>query len=378
MISAISLSQFKCFENLNLPIKPLTLLSGTNASGKSSVLQSLVLLHQTMHDHEWAMRLMLNGKELKLGTVSDVVNKISGRRSIEIGITGESESYRWYLVGERSDMSMAINKISANGKQVSNPHKLHFLAPEKIDSPSTLLENIRRLTYITAERVGPRDFYDLEDEHKINTVGKSGEHAVGLLYNGRDNEVHSELLIEGVPPTRLRQVEAYMQMFFPGCGLTVQKVSQVNAVTLGLRTSDETDYHRPIHVGFGFTQVFPIIVAALSATKGEVILIENPEVHLHPAGQALMGQFLASVSNAGVQVILETHSDHVLNGIRRSVRSKNITPDKVAIHFFRPRTEEVSQVHSPQLDEAGNLDTWPEGFFDQFDKDMDYFAGWGE
>jgi len=119
-------------------------------------------------------------------------------------------------------------------------------------------------------------------------------------------------------------------------------------------------------------------VAALSADKGDIILVENPEVHLHPAGQAHMGQFLADVSRAGIQVILETHSDHVLNGIRRSVRAKRVTPEHVAIHFFRPRSSEAAQVISPIIDTSGNLDTWPEGFFDQFDKDTNYFAGWGE
>ena len=376
MITEIKLHQFKCFEELHLPLSQLTLLSGTNASGKSSVLQSLVLLHQTMHDHEWATRLMLNGKELKLGTVLDVVNKISGRHSLEIGIENATDSYHWSFQGERSEMSMGVDSVSVNGSKYKQPDKLQFLAPDS--EQSDLLQSIKNLTYITAERVGPREFYVLEDEQEVNTVGKSGEYAVGLLYLGRDKEVHQELVLEGVPPTRLRQVEARMQLFFPGCGLTVQKVEQSNAVTLGLRTSAETDYHRPIHVGFGLTQVFPVIVAALSANKGDVILIENPEVHLHPAGQALMGQFLAEISKVGVQIILETHSDHVLNGIRRSVKSKLIEPDEIAIHFFRPSSEEAAQVHSPQLDENGNLDAWPEGFFDQFDKDMDYFAGWGK
>jgi predicted ATPase len=167
-------------------------------------------------------------------------------------------------------------------------------------------------------------------------------------------------------------------MFFPGCGLVVQQVPQANAVTLGLRTSSDTDFHRPIHVGFGLTQVFPIVVAALSAAAGDIILIENPEVHLHPAGQSLMGQFLAEVARAGVQVILETHSDHVLNGIRRFVKAEQFKPEQVALHFFRPRTDKAAQVLSPQLDRTGNVDTWPEGFFDQFDKDMNYFADWGK
>lgn len=130
-------------------------------------------------------------------------------------------------------------------------------------------------------------------------------------------------------------------------------------------------------MGFGLTQVFPIIVAALSAKAGDILLVENPEVHLHPAGQALMGQFLSQVAGAGIQVIVETHSDHILNGVRRAVKSEGLPPNQVAIHFFRPRTlEGGAQVISPQIDKTGNLDTWPDGFFDQFDKDMDFFAGW--
>lgn len=167
-------------------------------------------------------------------------------------------------------------------------------------------------------------------------------------------------------------------MFFPGCALMLQQVPQANAVTLGLRTSEDTDFHRPVHVGFGLTQVLPIVIAALSATKGDLLLIENPEVHLHPAGQAHMGQFLAEVAQAGVQVIIETHSDHVLNGIRRSVKAERLKPEQVTIHFFRPRSAEEAQVLTPLLDRSGNIDIWPDGFFDQFDKDMNFFAGWGK
>ena len=87
---------------------------------------------------------------------------------------------------------------------------------------------------------------------------------------------------------------------------------------------------------------------------------------------------MAEVASAGVQVILETHSDHVLNGVRRAVKTQILSPEDVAIHFFRPRDESAAQVLSPALDESGNIDDWPDGFFDQFDKDMNYFAGWEE
>ena len=170
-----------------------------------------------------------------------------------------------------------------------------------------------------------------------------------------------------------------MKGFFPGCEFVVEKVPKANSVTLGIRTSRSMDFHRPVHTGFGLTQVLPIVVAALSAAKDGLLLIENPEVHLHPAGQAHMGEFLTEVAAAGVQVILETHSDHVLNGIRRAVKRSALSPEGVALHFFQPRTdddESAAQVRSPVLDRDGNIDSWPDGFFDQFDKDMNHFAGW--
>ena len=91
-----------------------------------------------------------------------------------------------------------------------------------------------------------------------------------------------------------------------------------------------------------------------------------------------MGQFLAEAAQSGVQIIVETHSDHVLNGIRRAVKSGVVDAEDVAIHFFRDRFAHESQVLSPVIDPTGNIDTWPHGFFDQFDKDLNYFAGWGE
>lgn len=395
MLSRIDLHDFKCFDLLKLPLANLTLLSGANASGKSSVLQALALLHQTMRDHEWSTRLLLNGDAIKLGTVGDVVDKVHGRRTIELGIVDGDMNYHWSFSGERSEMSMSVDHVIADESTTTQPKRLQYLLPPLLDNQTaivieteynhetsvfqlnldSLAYRLRGLSYITAERIGPREFYSIEETATV--VGPDGEHAVSVLHLGRDEHVLEGLIIDGIPPTRLRQVEARMRQFFPGCGLVVLQVPQANAVTLGLRTSEDTDFHRPIHVGFGLTQILPIIVAALSASKGDILLIENPEVHLHPAGQALMGQFLVDVAMAGVQVIVETHSDHVLNGIRRSVKDERIKPEQVAIHFFRPRSEKMPQVLSPQLDKFGNIDSWPEGFFDQFDKDTNYFAGWG-
>ena len=167
-----------------------------------------------------------------------------------------------------------------------------------------------------------------------------------------------------------------MASFFPGCVLDVQQVPAANVITLGIRTSGDTPFHRPVHTGFGLTQVLPIVVAVLSAERDALLLVENPEVHLHPAGQARMGAFLAEAAAAGVQVLVESHSDHVLNGIRRAVKAGLLEPNDAALHFFSPRSVDAPQVQTPTMDTDGRLDFWPDGFFDQLDKDLSALAGW--
>ena len=385
MLTRIDLRHFKCFETLKLPLCPLTLLSGANASGKSSVMHALVLLHQTMREHEWSFRLMLNGATLRLGAVADVVDQVHGRRDCEIALVDNDTAwFRWEFAGERDEMSMAIRRArgetdAGNGWDVDGLQPLHYLLPTPA-SEQSLSDRLRRLTYLTAERLGPRELYVFDDPQLTPVVGPRGEYAVSVLHSGRDLPVLDALLIDDVPPTRFRQVEARMARFFPGCVLAIEQVPRANVVTLGIRTSADTDFHRPVHSGFGLTQVLPIVVAALSGSEDDLLLVENPEVHLHPAGQAAIGEFLCEVATAGVQVVLETHSDHVLNGIRRAVKSRMLASGDVALHFFRPRLEDGAQrepqVQSPILDADGNIDSWPDGFFDQFDRDMNYFAGW--
>lgn len=379
MLEQLELRHFKCFEKLDLPLGSLTLLSGSNASGKSSALQALVLLHQTIHEHEWSTRLMLNGGSVQLGTVLDVVDKVNGRRRLEIGLVEGTSTLRWSFHGDREEMSMATERVCLDGVELRDPSALqHLLPPDRYASGKSFATSLRDLTYITAERVGPREIYALEDRQTARVVGPRGEHTLSVLYRVRAEPIRESLVVADVPPTGLKQIEARMAQFFPGCRLDVQLVPQANAVTLGIRTSDDTDFHRPVHVGFGLTQVLPIVVAAVSAREKDILLVENPEVHLHPTGQARMGMFLAEVAASGAQVIMETHSDHVLNGVRRAVKAGTLHPKQALLHFFSPRGGKLNQVVSPTLDSDGNIDEWPVGFFDQFDKDMNHFAGWDE
>ncbi len=383
MISQIDLKHFKCFEKLKLPLGSLTVLSGGNSSGKSTIIQPFVLLHQTMRENEWSKKLILNGSSVHLGNVSSIVDKEHGYRTWELTLVDDvSGEIIWLFEGDRKELSMEVLSIDGNldywSKEIPNQRPLRRLIPvEPYPKFEDLTNRLYRLTYLSAERLGPREIYPFNDSQLTPVVGSKGEFSASVLFNQGDEEVVNELVISNYPNTLLRQVEGRMDQFFPSTIFEINQIHRTNALTLGFQVSGETDFQRPIHTGFGLTQVLPIFVATLSAKQNDLVIIENPEVHLHPAAQSEMGKFLTKVAAAGIQVILETHSDHILNGIRREVKSGTLLPDKLALHFFRPRNDESgSQVESPMIDSEGNLDSWPEGFFDQIDKDMNFFAGW--
>jgi predicted ATPase len=366
VLKGLHLSNFKCFEELDLPLRPLTLLTGVNGGGKSSVIQALVLLSQTLAEREWGKSLLLEGPDLALGSAADVLNQGSSRRRLSLGIDSKDESVIWNFKAEdRRALSVELEDVTINGHQIEIGDAIRWLLPAAHSENSTAVGCLRRLSWITAERTGPRELLPLHDAHGHATVGARGELAAGLLYWRESDTVCSELCIPEAPPTLFHQIRAQMQEFFPGCDLRVSPIDGASAVSLRLRTNARTDFQRPQNVGFGLTQLFPILVAILAARKDDILLIENPEVHLHPKAQQDIGTLLARVANTGVQVIVETHSDHVLNGIRIAVKSSVIAADQVAMHFFSPANEFVPT--SPNLDANGRLDIWPEGFFDQFD-----------
>jgi predicted ATPase len=395
MLTKIHLEHFKCFEKLQLPLAPLTLLSGLNASGKSTTMQALSLLHQTAVESEWNTTLILNGSTIALGAAGDVIDKISGRKDFRIGVQADTFECFWTMRAEgRQELSVPISTIdwreapdwqqvtvdvSAQDKQ----ERIYHLLPENIWQASEKAQQLSslliRLAYISADRIGPRETYEATTPDQQTNVGMRGEFTAWFLHYFAEQQPMDGLRFKDTPPTLQRQAEAWMNYFFPGCHFMVQPVERANLVTLSLRTSEESDYHRPQNVGYGLTHVLPIVTACLGAEQGDVLLIENPESHLHPAGQSEMGRFLARTAAAGAQVILETHSDHVLNGVRRAVKEQIVAPDSVAIHFFKQRIGNGgadAQIQSPLIDANGTIDSWPEGFFDQFDKDTSELIDW--
>jgi predicted ATPase len=386
------LEYFKCFEKLSLPLANLTLLSGVNASGKSTILQALVLLHQSVIDNELGNSLNLNGSIISLGTAYDVIDKSNGDKRTTIGIETDKYKCSWHMFSENPLTAYVVpiqeviwRDFARNKTEVCSVNEqklLHSLLPNEFynqfgPETSVITNKISKLTYIAAERLGPRETYPVSIPNKQHTVGTHGEYTPWYLFANRDKKVYK--LLQKTKDSRLpRQVETYLDFFFPGAGFTIEPVRNTNLVTLNIRTIKNGDYHRPQNVGYGLTHILPILTACLGANADDMILIENPEAHLHPAAQAQIGLFLAQVAATGVQIILETHSDHVLNGVRRAVKAKKLIPEQVAIYFFRQREQlrKQPQVQGLLIDAEGNLDDWPTDFFDQFDKDSAHFAGW--
>ena len=369
MLREVHIIGFKCFEAINLPLGPLTLLSGVNSGGKSSVIQAIILLAQTLTEREWGRTLLLEGPELALGSVADVLNQRSARRSLALGASVEGEKIVWtFRTEDRRALSVDIETVQINDKVIELGDAVRWLLPAQQAESSAVVKALRRVSWISAERTGPRELSPLRDEGSHLRVGARGELAAGLLYWRESDTVPESMCIEGVPPTLYHQVRAQMRAFFPGCDLRVSPVDGASAVSLRLRADVRSDFHRPQNVGFGLTQLFPILVALLAARPGYVLLIENPEVHLHPRAQQNIGAVIARSVASGVQVIVETHSDHVLNGIRLAVKQSRIAPLDVVVHFFAPaKGNGASSPFSPVIDGDGRLDTWPDGFFDQLD-----------
>ena len=111
-------------------------------------------------------------------------------------------------------------------------------------------------------------------------------------------------------------------------------------------------------------------------SQDPVIIIENPEAHIHPRGQAVLMQLIAQAVACGIQIIIETHSDHIINGLMVAVHNKIVKPEDVALYYIQSDEDEhTSDLHSIQVEEDGRISNAPDGFFDQIDIDLQTIVG---
>lgn len=357
MIKKVSLQNFKCFEKFILPMKYVNILTGINGMGKSTIIQSLLLLRQSYLRNDSMKGLYLNGDYASLGNAQDILYEKAENEQIGLGYTDDSGEHFWEF------------------QYLSENDFLPVIQGSDQEIHSELFTNY--FSYLSAYRIQPQDLYRITNEVELNNreFGNGGEYALQYLDIHGDDEVENKkIVLEDKMGNSLKnQTRVWMNRISPGV------LPQVT-VNMSMRKSElyyefiegreKTKAHKSVNVGFGITYVLPLIIAILSAQKGEILVIENPEAHLHPAGQGVLGELIARAGAGGVQLIVETHSDHILNGVRLAIKHQILSKDETKISYFYKDAEDQYRhkcVH-PQILKDGRLDCWPDGFFDEWDK----------
>ncbi len=361
MIKNLQLINFKSFQDQSISFKPLTLLSGLNSTGKSSVLQALMLLRRSyQRDFLPNKGLILNDEQVYIGTGQDALFEYAEDELIGFEIDLENEHKGIWCFNYAKELD--VLKI----------------ASEKVDDKiyKSRLFNDKKFYYLKAERIGPQISYPMSEVDVIQKkqLGINGEYATHFLDAFGNKDIHNKKLIhpKAKSLSLKDQVDAWMGEISPGISIKTEPNLQTQRVRL-IYSFKESRGYSPFNVGFGVTYTLPILVAILAAEPETLIIVENPESHLHPKGQSQMGELLGIAASCGIQIVVETHSDHVLDGICLAVKHGEINSKEVQIHYFKREKIQgkmLTEIISPNIDQDGRIDEWPEGFFDQRENDL--------
>lgn len=369
MINEIKLRNFKTFKEEEIQLAPLTLITGINGMGKSSILQSLLLLKQS---HEIGY---LEGKK-QVDLTNDFVNLESAEslcyigaaddKQVEITISLENDASHTWLIDAKNPKDVIL--------------KCTYQGDGNLDSIPLFNENF---IFLEAERWGPRVIYNKKEQRAYNTkLGIQGELTPAYILNsianneeiGINNLKHPDLQSEEGGKQLYENINAWMEYIFSVPIKT--RVDEESATTVKLSYNMDGGKFSALQVGFGLTYTLPIITALLRAQEGDLILLENPEAHLHPSAQAKMMELICQASKNGVQVLMETHSDHIINGALIAIKEATLSVEDMAIYFVgRDRETQTGQAIKLDVQTSGKIRRPPLDFFDQFDKDLRRLTG---
>jgi predicted ATPase len=380
VIDRLAITNFKAFATADIPLSAYTLLSGLNSSGKSTVLQALALLRQAydqdmLHEPGSSAGLPLNGDLVQLGTGRDVLHEdylAKHGEEPEIGFLLSASGVRpseWRArYGREDDLLMLTASATVKSEDVARA------LDDGVDAFTVFNEGFQ---YLRADRVNPAVTYPRSHEMSARRgfLGAHGEFTVDYLGQHQDDVVQYDALHHpDASPRLLEQVEAWMSEICPGVRIQATVIELTDLMRLSFQFARAGQVvsasRRPTNVGFGLGYALPIVVACLTAKPGAMLLLENPEAHVHPQGQSAMARLTCAAASAGAQVIVETHSDHILNGVRLVVKRGQIPAEDVTLHYFE-RQDDGVHIASPVIGPDGMLSQWPAGFFDEWDRSID-------
>ncbi|KJO58088.1 hypothetical protein SR89_13285 [Klebsiella aerogenes] len=339
MLTQIDIQGFKSLDSASLALSPLTILTGTNSSGKSSVLQALMLLiKHSASVNQYSMEDVIRF----LADFSVIRNKKINAKFIKINVQdSEGRSHSLTLSAENTD------KDSRLGYQYE----------------PRIVGNEPELLYLNANRLGAQEMVPVSERR----VGGAGEY----LFSTFDKMKHlpvPEYLVKASESTTLAYQLSYWLKLITGTTseLVTEKVGDQVKVAFTLKELEGSV--SPLNLGAGMSYIAKVLIICLMAKKGDLIFLENPEIQLHPKAQAHLAIFLTFIASKGIQIIVETHCEHLINKLAYLVYEDDISPEKVILHY-KPEVDEnfVSikiNENGKFTDLNGDVTGFPLGFFD--------------
>jgi hypothetical protein len=412
-ITAVSVQGFKSIDKkLDLPIRPLTILAGVNSSGKSSVMQPLLLMKQTLESPSDPGPLLLNGPNVKFTQVEQMVHRVQrseGALQFSFGLNVAGAGQCEVFFRKTKSKSLTIEKMdfsfgSRNGSLCVGAYATddsRFIISDQIDPISVLKGEFKNNTAI--EVVRNRCFLAVDI-----VIGSDGVGRLPLWTYSYHISKYTKLLtrIIHLPGLRGNPQRAYsvtaVEDRFPGTfddytasviaaaqergdedflnqlgtdlsalGLTWKvKATSVDDTRVELlvgrlpqpKRGGAHDLVSIADVGFGVSQTLPVVVALLTAQAGQLVYIEQPEIHLHPRAQHAMAELLVRAANRGVRVVAETHSSILLLGVQKLVATGALDPKNSILHWFARNEIGESVVTTRELKPTGAFGDWPADF----------------
>jgi predicted ATPase len=382
MIRELEIKNFKSHRATKLDIRNLTVLCGGNGVGKSSIMQILLLLREAYIKDKSFDILDLKSNPVKIGTANDAIYEFNTDEKDAISVSFNTDIGVYNFVYEANTEAERVKSfIRAIERETKRPLR--------IDHESLFNTNFQ---YISSARLGPQTQYSKDDKvidvyKQISISEGKAEYFVHFLDANKNLSVIKDIQHPSSDlPELLPQVIAWEQEISEGVNIEIQNLGKLGFVLkyyfdTEASSTKRTKFFEATNVGFGLSYVMPILVAILSSKKDTLLFIENPEAHLHPNGIAKLTELICLAAQAGIQIILETHSDHVINGIL--VQSKRFEEGQTGIerknvaiyHFDRDETKHCTDVKEIKIEQNGLIRYTPKGFFDQFTIDRKYLMG---
>ena len=396
-ITKIAVSGFKSLaEECAIDIRPLTILAGANSSGKSSIMQPLLMLKQTLEVTYDPGPLLIDGPNVQFTLAEQFLSKLIGEKRVErfqiqIDTTHMIEDFSTTVTFRKGQSGIELVEMAKTDSKSHEDMTLYpEMPPEELNS--LVDRNLMPPGFDAARRSRCFVRFETQDGHMSQSVIYTLEYHIfqsihlpglrgnpertykltstGPRYPGTFNNYVASIIHywQNTEDGRLKTlINALRRLGLTG-QISTQKIGDIGIeIKVGLLSqggTGETDMVSIADVGFGVSQVLPVLVALTVAEPGRLVYLEQPELHLHPRAQVALAQELAAAAKRGVRVVVETHSSLLLLAIQTLVAEGDLSPELVKLHWFTRDDNGATKIDTADLDEVGAYGDWPEDFDD--------------